>query len=250
MARGVAFEFFHKVTDLVPDASGKKISAIKMEVQATTVDGKPYEPLVTIPETGETVWPAEPRYDLLAQGDQLKANGVNVESWWADWKGEDTTLLLNPGDHVIVAMPPKAVHYSCKSALAADSDWATMICEVVTTPTQALQIWLDKPLAELGWRDLDKTNRWLGPAYQNPISAFGDFTRTIEHEQWPAGNTPKGLIYFCGPLEDPAEIPDFDDHEFPARQHEQVRAMAVQYLRTIGGLLPGAANGRVDVNSS
>lgn len=247
IARGVRFEFFHKITDLVPDATKSRIETIKLDVQATTISGDAYDPIVTIPETGERVWPSEPRYELLVQGDQMK--DVNVESWWSGWTCSPEEISLGPDDHLIVALPPKAQHYSCQSALLGDADWRTMIDHVETTPTQALQIWLSKPLSELGWRDLDGTNRWLGPAYTNPISAFGDFTESIKHEVWPVGNEPQGLIYFCGVLQDPTEIPDFDDHEFPAQQKQRVRDMAAQYLRQLGGLLPGAGNGQLDANS-
>lgn len=246
--RGVTFEFFHKIKDLIPDSTNSRIESLSIEVQATTKDGSPYKPLVTMP-TGEQVWPSEPDYGQLTQGAELQSKGVNVESWWADWTGTMTSVLLGPDDQVVVALPPQAQRYSCESALECDDDWNTMIENVETTPTQALQIWLDKPLAELGWRDLEHTDRWLGPCYTNPISAFGDFSETIQHEIWPTNSTPQGLIYFCGPLQDPDPIPDFSDHGYPDRQTQRVRDMAAQYLRQLGGLLPGAGNGQLDENS-
>lgn len=248
VARGVTFEFFHKITDLVPSADGSRIDAIDIEVQATAAGGGSYDPIATMPD-GQRVWPSEALYDRIAEGPALKADGVNLESWWADWTGTPSTVQLGPDDQVIVAMPPQAVRHSCSSALAASPGWQTMIDRVPTAATQALQIWLDKPLSELGWRDLEGTNRWLGPTYTAPISAFGDFTESIAYEAWPAASTPRGCIYFCGVLQDPAEIPAFDDHQFPHDQHVRVGAMAGQYLRQLGGLLPGAANGQVDENS-
>jgi len=252
--RGVTFEFFHKVKDLIPNTSGTRIESIDFEIQATTKSGGAYDPLTPMPN-GDLVWPSEPNYDQLVEGNQLQPNpanndeGINLESWWADWTGSSQSLLLGPEDQVVVALPPQAQRFSCGSALAGDAKWSTMIDEVKTTPTQALQIWLTKSLAELGWRDLDKTNRWLGPCYTNPISAFGDFSETIHHEVWPAAGKPEGLIYFCGALQDPETVPDFSDHDFPKQQRQRVRDMSAQYLRQLGGLLPGAGNGQLDANS-
>ena len=247
--RGVTFEFFHKVTDLVPDPDGSRVGEIVIEVQATTKDSGPYLPLATMPD-GQQVWPSAPDFDQLNEGGVLKANDINLESWWADWDrsrdNDDRAQRERPGDR---CAPSEGSALLLCLGHCRRPGMDHMISEVRTTPTQALQIWLDKPLSELGWRELEETNRWLGPAYTNPISAFGDFTESIEHEGWPADNTPKGLIYFCGVLQDPATIPDFDDHGFPAQQTQRVRDMAGQYLRQLGGLLPGAANGQLDANS-
>ncbi len=244
--RGVRFEFFHKVLDLVPSADGSRIESIELEVQASTIGGEPYDPLRTLPD-GQLVWPSAPNYDQLEQGHSLQ--GVNLESWWADWKGRPETIQLGPDDYVVVALPPKAQRYVCATAANAEPGWRKMLEEVRTTATQALQIWLSRPLDDLGWRKLEKTNRWLGPTYTNPISAFGDFSDVLPYETWPADNRPQGLIYFCGVLQDPATVPEFSDHAFPAQQHQRVGDMAAQYLRQLGGLLPGAAAGGIDANS-
>ncbi|MDW3216379.1 MAG: NAD(P)-binding protein [Ilumatobacteraceae bacterium] len=265
---GVEFEFFTKVLDVVPSDDGSRIGSLVIERQAALADGVgAYEPLAVISggtmympsEAGyehakqqpdaELVWPNVADFGQLADGAELRARGINLESWWADWAGTTSTLTLGPDDAVVVAIPPRAQAAVCTSALAGSPAWGTMIDHVETAATQALQIWLDRSTPELGWRELPGTDRWLGPSYTNPISAFADFTRTLASESWPAEGGPKGLIYFCGVLQDPMEIPGFDDHAFPDQQTQRVRDMAAQYLRQLGGLLPYAAGGGNDANT-
>ncbi len=246
--RGVQFEFFHKVTDLIPSADGTRVEQINFDVQATTVSGGPYDPLFVTPD-GVNAWPNKPRFDQLNQGPELQETGVNLESWWADWQSTPLEVTLGPDDVVVVAMPPQAQRFSLASAIGQKEPWTEMISNVRTTASQMLQIWLSAPLEDLGWRKLEGTNRWLGPTYTNPISAFADFTETIQWENWPTESTPQGLIYFSGPLQDPIEIPPFTDHGFPEREVQRVEAMAAQYLRSIGGLLPYSSQQGMEPNS-
>lgn len=247
--RGVQFEFFHKIHQLTPAADGKRIESFTVERQATTTSGS-YDPLITLPD-GERAWPSEPRFEQLTQGDELKDRGIDLESWWADWKGPVSAVELGPDDQVVVALPPAVQKLVCADAADAaarrgEPGWATMLAEVKTSATQAVQIWLNRTPTELGWPRLGGTNRVIGPTYTGPIPAFSDFSDLINEEDWPDGDRPKGLIYFCGPLQDPVTIPEFDDHDFPEQQRQRVKHMAAQYLRTIGGLLPYGGGDQVD----
>ena len=236
VARGVRFEFFHKVHDLVPSADGLRIESIHLEIQASTTSGS-YQPLINLPN-GELGWPGVPNYDQFEAVLAARLQKVNLESWWADWQGEMTTLQLGPHDQVIVALPPQAQKFSCSSAIAIRPTWAAMVDNIRTAATQALQIWLKESTATLGWRALSGSNRWIGPTFERPIAAFSDFSDTIRSEFWPPDNAPKGLVYFCGPLQDPDSMPGFDDHGFPDRENQRVKNMAAQYLRELGSLLP------------
>lgn len=234
--RGVQFEFFQKITNLVPSADHRRIEAVEYEQQTTTING-PYEPLRTL-DDGQRVWPNKPRYEQLVDGETWQRDGINPESWWTPWKGESKTMTLAEGDRLVVALPPAAQAIVCKQAADLKPGWKTMLREVRSTPTGALQLWTTKTTAELGWPELDGTNRWIGPTYLPPLFAVGDFTESIAAETWPAENRPKGLLYFCGALQLPDPIPDFDDHGFPARVDEQVFGQCSQLMMTLGGLLP------------
>lgn len=265
---GVEFEFFTKILDVVPSDDGSRIGSLVIERQAALADGvTSYEPLAVIldgamlmpsdagyqqarQQSGaDLVWPNVADFGQLADGAELRERGINLESWWADWTGTTSSLTLGPNDALVVAIPPRAQAAVCTSALAGSKAWGTMIERVETSATQALQIWLDRSTAELGWPQLSGTDRWLGPSYTNPISAFADFSRTLAAESWPAEGGPTGLIYFCGVLQDPLEVPGFDDHTFPDQQTQRVRDMAAQYLRQLGGLLPYAADGGPDAST-
>ncbi len=57
--RGVKFEFFHKVEELVPDASGDAVAEIRMTRQVELAPGRDaYEPLVDV--KGLPCWPSTP----------------------------------------------------------------------------------------------------------------------------------------------------------------------------------------------
>lgn len=254
LKRGVRFDFFSKISDLVPDSTGTNIVRIERSRQATSSQNPPvpYQPLVKL-TSGQLVWPNAPLYDQLKEGPTLKAKKIDLESWWADWSGTPDPITVNPGDVIVVALPPAAQALVCATAAGAVNDpnkrWKNMLANVKTCATQAVQIWLDQTTSTLGWPDLMAsdpkkltTNRYLGPTFTNPLSAFADFSRAIASEAWPANAAPRGLIYFCGPLQDPDPIPGFDDHDYPKREKERVRAEATQYLRQLGGLLPNAAN--------
>lgn len=246
--RGVEFRFFHKVTNLLPgkDAQGADaVGGIEFEIQAHVKGSRDYEPTCTL-SSGEEVWPSQPLYDQLEEGEELEElakRGYNLESWWTPWKGEKQPLDLDPEtDIVVVAMPIDCHKHVCTQVtdLPAAEKWREMVENVGTAPTQQLQIWLDKTTEELGWDPLEGTNRHLGPSYANPLNAWGDFTDAIQWEQWPEDNKPKSCIYFCGPLQDPVTIPDFSDHDYPKRMKERVLWEAAQHLRGLAGLMPRA----------
>ena len=94
--RGVRFRFFHRVDELVYDAETKRITAIEVTEQVAVKAGE-YRPLVTVPvDDGKIMgWPSQPRYDLIEDGEELKASGINLESQWAQpWKGSRRKQLL------------------------------------------------------------------------------------------------------------------------------------------------------------
>ncbi len=239
--RGVRFEFFRKITNLVPSDDHTRIEAIEYEQQTTTVNG-PYNPLRVL-DDGQEVWPDRPDYKQLNDGDTWERDGINPESWWTPWTGTAQTLHLGPKDKVVVALPPAAQAIVCKEAADLKPGWKTMLAEVRSTPTGALQLWTTKSTNELGWPALSGTNRWIGPTFLPPLYAVGDFTASLAAETWPDGDRPKGLLYFCGALQLPDPIPDFDDHGFPARIKDQVFGQAAQLMMSLGGLLPNGSQG-------
>ncbi len=245
LKRGVKFEFFHRVTDVVP-GSDDTIDEVRFDVQATTRNSSAYEPMIRV--KGMYSWPPHPKYEDLNEGDALRDEHIDLESYWTPWKGKERVLKCGADgpdgfDYAVLAISVAAHRDICSKIIDQKPDWQEMVDHIDAFPTQHLQVWLDKTVEELGWRFPSiegTTNRVVGANYTYPFNTFCDFTDLIEWEDWPAEYTPKSVIYWSGPLQKPKEWPHFSDHGFPAEQNIRVRATSIQYLRTIRGLLPDA----------
>jgi len=262
--RGVKFEFFHTVKDVRLDASGKKIDSIDFDVQATPKDPAcGYEPLkIHKNAQGKPIefWPEEPDYDQLDGPDNwkelVKSSGVNMESFW--WQGEPVEkkrLYAGDGfDEVILAMSLAALPSVCGSFKGRLKSWDAMFASMQTTPTQALQIWMKKPLPEYGHPAIGPELKKPFPGvnlsgvvtcanYNTPFSCHVDFTDLIEQECWNQKTPPKGLVYFCGPMMDFEDEDIPDDPDFPKRTAIRVETAALRFLQTAcHPLMPGATS--------
>ncbi|MFZ4721396.1 MAG: FAD-dependent oxidoreductase [Ilumatobacteraceae bacterium] len=254
--RGVRFHFFHRLRQVEVD--GDRVTALHFEVQATTKDGE-YRPLRPLrPDADgrtELVWPDRPLYDQLVQGDDLRTGKVNLESWWSDWQAPATLELRvdrteHGFEHVVLATPVATLPITCAAMLQHSvhgQRWEQMCEGVRTAATQAAQLWLDRPVTQLGWSragTTSATDRHVGGFYAQDMTSACDFSDLIEHERWgrDSGQVPQGLVYLIGALPDPEPIPDFTDTEYPRRMEERVRWATVQFLRDVSGLMPGAVN--------
>ncbi len=251
--RGVRMHFFHKLAALHPDSQRPVIESLDFEVQAT-VRGDRYEPLRRLAD-GELVWPDRPNYEQLEEGEALRAGGHDLESWWTAWPpvGKKTLRRGVDFDQVVLATPVGTLPYVAAELIAhpaAKAKWQPMVENIKTAASQNVQIWLKKNPAELGWNaQKGKTDRYVGPLYNQDLTSFCDFTDLVAEERWPAGNRPQGLIYFIGALGDPDEIPPFTDHGYPERMRQRVQWATAQFLRNIDGLLPGAPSSPIDKRS-
>ncbi len=254
--RGVRFHFFHKLTEVEVDPADTVVRALHFDVQAT-VKGDRYEPLRPKRGSGEPVWPDRPNYEQLEEGDRLRDEHIDLESWWTPWKAVGTrTLHLGADfDQVVLATPVATLPYTCQQILehpATRDTWQPMVANVRTAATQAVQIWLKEPTSTLGWTTdgtVLPTDRHVGGVYGQELTSSCDFSDLVEFEDWPDDNTPKGLVYFIGALPDPEVIPDFDDHTYPHRMRERVRWSTVQFLRNVDGLFPSTQGNEIDPRS-
>ncbi|MCA9660428.1 MAG: NAD(P)-binding protein, partial [Myxococcales bacterium] len=247
-ARGVKFEFFHRVRALGLADDADRIATITVGRQAT-VRGGTYDPLVDVKGVG--CWPDRPNYDQLIEGEALAAEGINLESAWTPWADVETRVLREGEDFddVILGIPPAALRSIAGALIDRYPRWRTMIDEVATVCTHAIQLWTRPDLEGLGWRHGGDTTQ--GPivgAYVEPTDTYADMSHLLLMEDWPKDQAPGHIAYFCGPLADPEEAPP-DDHEFPERARSGVVAMAERFLDDhLGGLWPAAvdAEGRFD----
>jgi uncharacterized protein with NAD-binding domain and iron-sulfur cluster len=245
--RGVTFHFFHKLAEVNPAADRPTIESLRFDVQATVTSDR-YEPLRTMAD-GEEVWPDRPNYEYLDEGDQLREQAIDLESWWTPWNAVGTKVLRRgvDFDHVVLATPIATLPHTCAKVIehpAAGDSWRHMVDHVKTAATQAVQIWLNTPTSALGWHDemVLPTDRYVGGFYAQDLTSFCDFSDLIDEERWPLDGRPQGLVYFIGALADPEEPVPFTDHDYPRRADERVKWSTIQFLRTIDGLMPGATN--------
>ena len=241
--RGVEFRFFHKVSEVGLSADGTTIDRVVVDVQATTVDGAPYQPLVRLAD-GTWAWPDHPIYDQLEQGAALRDGAIDLESWWSPWQpvGQVTLTVGEDFDEVVSALPLPCLPHVAPAVVEA-APWKAATTALGGLATLAAQIWVNRPTAELGWPALRGTDRVVGGAAVPPLG-FSDMTDVLESEMWgtvyPADDCPKSLVYLCGPLQHVGPWPPFSATDTPALQDERAKATAIQWLRTATSVMPGS----------
>lgn len=238
--RGVRFEFFRKVEELVFDADTGRIERIEVQVQATTVDDADYDPLVVLPDA-TLGWPANPIYGQLEQGAELEAQGVDLESWWTPWQGvgHETLRADVDFDCVISALPLPSVEHLAPT-LVEHARWKPAVEAMGGIATIAAQMWTNVTTYDLGLPHLPGTDRTCGTAAVQPLG-MADMSDVIAAESWPAEGGPKGLLYVCGPMAHRGPWPAPDQHDTPELLDDWAKATFVGWLRTAASVLPASA---------
>jgi uncharacterized protein with NAD-binding domain and iron-sulfur cluster len=224
--RGVRFEYFHNVNHLYLSPDKKTVERIEIGVQATLKSG-PYQPLVDV--LGLPCWPSEPDYDQLVEGAALKAKGIDLEDWWADWPDVATKTLVAGTDFdlCVLGISIGALPFLCKEMVedSGNPRFKNMIEKVATCETQALQLWFTPALAQLGW---PLASPVVIP-YVEPFDTWADMSQLIDKEDWPASHPVGNIAYLCSILDDDEPLPPRSDHDYPKRQRERVFKNALQW---------------------
>ena len=243
-ARGVRFEFFHRLENvrlvdparLLPGET-PYVEALEFDVQAEVAPGRTYAPLVDV--GGLPCWPAEPHWDQLTGGDRQRREAWDFESFWDRRRVRPRTLWVGDDfDLVVLAVGLGAVPHVCREIVARDARWRAMVDRVKTVATQSFQLWLKSDARALGWPH--PTTAISG--FVEPFDTWADMTHLIPREQWP--EAPRGLAYFCSALPDLPRSAERGATDYPTAQREQVRRNAVAFLDAhVRHLWPGAADG-------
>lgn len=233
--RGVKFRFFHQVTNLrVKDST---IDAIDVNVQATVAGGADYQPLKLV--KGLSCWPNQPFFNQLAEGDELRNRGIDLESVWSGWTGKPISLRRGEDfDEVVLGISLGLLPDICKELIASSPAWRDMIANVKTVQTQSFQIWLSKTAKDLGWPvDVSESQSpaerqfELMAGYTQPIDSWADMSQVLPTEGW--GDGVKSVQYIFGPLEDAADIPaPWTPSDFPEIQKLRTKDQMRQFLST------------------
>jgi len=221
-ARGVKFEFFHRVETLAADDTRAYVDTIMVRQQAQVKDGKPYEPLRTI--AGVPSWPSQPDLDQLVDGGAL-AN-AQFESAWAPPTGTLRTLRRGQDfDDVILGVSIAGVKEVCRDLAAPGSPFQLMLQHVQTVQTCSMQLWLTPDAGALG----APVPARIVSAYADNLNTWSDMSFLLARETWTEPG-PQFIAYFCGQFPDADVIPPYDDHGFPDREKSRLRDQAIAWL--------------------
>jgi uncharacterized protein with NAD-binding domain and iron-sulfur cluster len=223
-ARGVRFAFFHRLENVrMAGGDAPHVDALEFDVQAEILDGGEYRPLVDV--GGLPCWPSEPDWSQLVDGDRLRSERWEFESWWDHRRCATRTLRVREDfDLVVLGIGLGAVPHVCREIVARDARWRAMVDHVRTVPTQAFQLWLDTDAAGLGYAAPPTSLS----GFVEPFDTWADMTHLLPRESWE--RVPRALAYFCNVLPDVAGAADRSRIDLPALQREQVRQNAVQFL--------------------
>jgi uncharacterized protein with NAD-binding domain and iron-sulfur cluster len=244
--RGVNFAFFHRVEGLGLSEDGKRVATVRVARQATPKNGD-YRPLIEV--KGLPCWPSEPLYEQLAEGEELRRRGIDLESPWSPWPPVETVTLQagRDFDQVLLGITLAPLKTICAELIAASPAWQKMIGHLKTVQTFGVQVWLGPDRDALGWT----MPAPLMTGYANLLNTWGDFSHLLPREVWPEGEPPRSLAYFCGAFPDASAIPDHSAHDFPEQEREQLRDLSVEWLQQhLPYLLPATATAEGGFNWS
>lgn len=209
--RGVKFEFFHRLTDVVPSEDGGSRHVAALHFHVTHAVRRRME---------EEQWkPAERRAAEDGEYYPLDADGC----WPRDIDEQRAVAAprerqLNVGhdfDFAVLAIGGGAVLHACPSLIEHDRNFRAMAGHLKTTRTQALQLWLNEGLETLcnppeeGEGEIALRPQLPTPitvaGFEAPFDTWSDMTHVIAQESWPEPphglGRPKGLAYFCGAVQ-------------------------------------------------
>ena len=208
--RGVKFEFFHRVRDVVASEDGTAIDRILIGRQATVRENangeRLYEPLVDV--NGLPCWPSEPLYDQLEEGAELQDRDIDLESYVAPWPDVEERILERGVhfDRVVMGISIGGFPYMARDLIRKSRKWKAMVDHIKTVRTQGAQLWIRKTAYQLGWK---RMHRPVLSAYDvSELDTWADMTHLIPHESWPADAYPLNLAYLVGCMrdEEPLEV--------------------------------------------
>jgi len=247
--RGVRFRFFHRVDEIVSHASSHpRVDVVRLTEQVA-IKGDTYAPLTEV--QGLPCWPDRPDWSQLdpTQGHAINAAALDLERAATQVPGAKSVELQfgRDFDQVVCALSLGALPSVTRSLVARAPRWGDALDRLKTTRTQALQVWFDRPLTELGWNDTSSVLSCFGTG----MNTWSDLSMTLPFEAWPEAATPRSVSYMCGPLTvGPETRPSrASDAQHALAQRDLVRRSSAEFIaEKLPELLPDAfcASGRFD----
>jgi uncharacterized protein with NAD-binding domain and iron-sulfur cluster len=240
--RGVTFRFFHRLRNVrisksLTRSERPHVEALDFDVQAETIDGVEYQPLIDV--HGVPCWPSQPDFRQLVDGRRLEREQRDFESHWDQRKARSRTLRVTDDfDCVVLAVGLGAIPHLCREIIECDQRWRDMVTHCKTVATQAFQIWMREDMERIAAFPTQATVS----GFVQPFDSWADMRQVIDQENWKLA--PRSVAYFCGALPD-AQLPaDCDDLGYLGRCREIVRNNAIRFLsRDVLHLWPNAVAG-------
>ncbi|WP_189070053.1 NAD(P)-binding protein [Deinococcus radiotolerans] len=253
-ARGVKFQFFHQLNELISD--GDEVAEVHLTRQATVASGAEHcDPFVYV--NGLACWPSAPNADQLlpAEAKLLRESGANLESHWSTWPqvyqeatgSELPRVTLKRGvdfDRVILGVSVASVPLVAPQLVTPGSALHAATSAVKSIPTQSYQLWMNRDLTSLGWTDQPGGQQPVLSGFTEPFDTWAPMDQLLPREAWPdTPDAPRDVAYFCSVYPDPG-LPDPTQTDFPAVNAANVRASALNQMTTqLGALMPGTQQG-------
>lgn len=249
-ARGVRFEFFHRVEKLVPGAHGNRIERIEFTRQAELREGlTEYDPIVEAEARGVTwpIWPDRPLADQLVPGSLPPEGDPGCESAWSAHpgtpvaihaRGADPELEGERFDRVVLAIPPGAHRRIASGMMEHSHRFRRMVETSETIRTAAFQVWVSGAADGLRWQgEQDFREHELAGASPEPMNIILEATPILDTE---ATLGARHLLYLCCPVsDDPEEPAPGTDPDYPARQLAAAKRRCLEGLGQYARLWPG-----------
>jgi uncharacterized protein with NAD-binding domain and iron-sulfur cluster len=243
VARGVRFEFFHRVTKL--QLQGDDVQSVDFDLQAERRNTSiPYDPLVQVQFTNGQrwdCWPAEPDW---AQLKNPPPNPIDLEDPWTQRRVRGETLVRGQDfDAVILGIPPAASQWITGQLGAGYIEWQQMLANSSSVATRSSQQWFKVDVPALG----SPHGVTVATTYVDPWRSWAEMSHLVPYELGPS----KSCEYLCGTLSALPQAPNYGAHtpayKVTARTTLMNQAETWQDLHA-GGLWPGIVhpNGTLD----
>ncbi len=240
--RGVKFEFFNEVDELLLDPNNlNTVQKIKI-TQQVKLKKETYQPLINVKDI--PCWPSQPRYDQIdaEQAKLLQDNDIDLENYWNRWpeiyqqhygtplptktliKGEDF-------DEIICGISIAALPSVCPQLLEQSPALKACHDNVKTVVTQAYQLWTNPNLPELGWSHYSDTGEQpVMTSWTEPVDTWAAMNQLLDKENWGAlGQDPQNVAYYCG-VQPVTAIPPRTDYEFPIQAKAKVKQACLNQM--------------------
>ena len=175
-ARGVRFRFFERVDEVLPDSSGKWLESVRLTRTRHVRAGE---------------------YQATASIDGVRCFPTHVDESQLDERAPEK-LELRAGrdfDDVVLAVPVAAMPPIVGALCDRDPRWPRMLASVGAVPTQAVQYWLDRPVADTGWEG----GVGIVTGLPLPIDSWAAMDQLVRFEG--REGRVRGVLYGCGSLD-------------------------------------------------